>query len=395
MPYLQHSGVLDQETSIPVQMLNEHIRNLCADNSLLMAQEYASIDPGQQFTWEHSMLEVNKNKNRYANVVAYDHSRVVLQRLDGIPGSDYINANFVDGYKKPNAYIATQGPMLETISDFWRMVWEQGVSILVMMTRLEERSRIKCDYYWPTRGPETYADGSLTVTPVDTVELAYYTIRTFTISLRNPDPLMGTTSQQHATSRELKQFQFTGWPDHGVPDYPIPLLLFQRRVRAAIDMQNSQAPSLLSENVNDSQASGCSQLTGGSGPPVVVHCSAGVGRTGAFIVLDIQLERIRCERTVDVYGCVRALRSQRNFMVQTEDQYVFVHSALMEAVDAGNTECPIRSFYAHVKSLSQIDIVSGLTGIALEYKVRFTTDIVFQFPLLTPACFVHFDPVKQ
>lgn len=102
-----------------------------------------SIEPGQQFTWENSNLEINKPKNRYANVIAYDHSRVVLQSLDGIPGSDYINANYCDGYRKNNAYIATQGPLPETFGDFWRMVWEQRSATIVMMTKLEERTRIK------------------------------------------------------------------------------------------------------------------------------------------------------------------------------------------------------------------------------------------------------------
>ena len=101
-------------------------------------------------------MDCNKHKNRYANVIAYDHSRVVLQPVDGVPGSDYCNSNYCDGYRKPNAYIATQGPLPETFADFWRMVWEQRSSTIVMLTRLEERSRIKCDQYWPTRGTEAY-----------------------------------------------------------------------------------------------------------------------------------------------------------------------------------------------------------------------------------------------
>ncbi|KAK2816005.1 hypothetical protein Q5P01_026472, partial [Channa striata] len=121
--------------------LADHIERLKANDGLRFSQEYESVDPGQQFTWEHSNLEVNKPKNRYANVIAYDHSRVILTAVDGVPGSDYINANYIDGYRKQNAYIATQGPLPETISDFWRMVWEQRTSTVVMMTRLEEKSR--------------------------------------------------------------------------------------------------------------------------------------------------------------------------------------------------------------------------------------------------------------
>lgn len=93
---------------IPIHMLAEHIDSLKAADNLKFSQEYESIEPGQQFTWDHSNLEYNKPKNRYANVIAYDHSRVVLQQMEGIAGSDYINANYMDGYRKQNAYIATQ-----------------------------------------------------------------------------------------------------------------------------------------------------------------------------------------------------------------------------------------------------------------------------------------------
>ncbi|NXV01449.1 PTPRD phosphatase, partial [Cettia cetti] len=128
---------------IPILELADHIERLKANDNLKFSQEYESIDPGQQFTWEHSNLEVNKPKNRYANVIAYDHSRVLLSAIEGIPGSDYINANYIDGYRKQNAYIATQGALPETFGDFWRMMWEQQGATIVMMTKLEERSRVR------------------------------------------------------------------------------------------------------------------------------------------------------------------------------------------------------------------------------------------------------------
>ena len=127
---------------IHIHMLQEHIDTLKNNDNLKFSQEYESIEPGQQFTWDNSNLEVNKPKNRYANVIAYDHSRVILQPIDGVPGSDYINANYMDGYRKQNAYIATQGPLPETFGDFWRMIYEQRTSTIVMMTKLEERSRV-------------------------------------------------------------------------------------------------------------------------------------------------------------------------------------------------------------------------------------------------------------
>ncbi|XP_063326135.1 receptor-type tyrosine-protein phosphatase S-like isoform X13 [Pelmatolapia mariae] len=313
---------------IPVMELADHLERLKANDNLKFSQEYESIDPGQQFTWEHSNLEVNKPKNRYANVIAYDHSRVLLSAIDGIPGSDYINSNYIDGYRKQNAYIATQGSLPETFGDFWRMIWEQRSATIVMMTKLEERSRVKCDQYWPTRGTETY--GLIQVTLLDTVELATYCVRTFAL-FKN-----GSSEK-----REVRQFQFTAWPDHGVPEHPTPFLAFLRRVKA------------------------CNPPDAG---PMVVHCSAGVGRTGCFIVIDAMLERIKHEKTVDIYGHVTLMRAQRNYMVQTEDQYVFIHDALQEAVNCGTTEVPARNLYAYIQKLTQIEGGENVTGMELEFK---------------------------
>ncbi|XP_066985469.1 tyrosine-protein phosphatase Lar isoform X3 [Macrobrachium rosenbergii] len=315
---------------IPISQLGDHIEVLKANDNQKFSQEYESIEPGQQFTWDNSNLEINKPKNRYANVIAYDHSRVVLQTLEGVPGSDYINANFCDGYRKQNAYIATQGPLPETFGDFWRMCWEQRSATLVMMTKLEERTRIKCDQYWPGRmsGTETY--GIMHVTLTDVQELATYTVRTFQLQRS------GSLDR-----REVRQFQFTAWPDHGVPDHPTPFLMFLRRVR----------------HVNPPDAG-----------PIIVHCSAGVGRTGAFIVIDAMLERIKHERTVDIYGHVTCLRAQRNYMVQTEDQYIFIHDALLEAVMAGASEVPARSLHGHIQKLLAIEPGDNVTGMELEFK---------------------------
>ncbi|XP_034065219.1 receptor-type tyrosine-protein phosphatase F isoform X7 [Gymnodraco acuticeps] len=317
---------------IPVTDLADHIERLKANDGLRFSQEYESVDPGQQFTWENSNMEVNKPKNRYANVIAYDHSRVVLTSVDGkgsaVPGSDYINANYIDGYRKQNAYIATQGPLPETLSDFWRMVWEQRSNTIVMMTRLEEKSRVKCDQYWPSRGTETY--GMIQVTMLDTVELATYSVRTFALYKNGS-----------SEKRELRQFQFMAWPDHGVPEYPTPILAFLRRVKA------------------------CNPPDAG---PMVVHCSAGVGRTGCFIVIDAMLERMKLEKSVDIYGHVTCMRAQRNYMVQTEDQYIFIHEALLEAATCGNTEVPARNLYAHIQKLTQPPPGETVTAMELEFK---------------------------
>ncbi|XP_051941095.1 receptor-type tyrosine-protein phosphatase S-like isoform X15 [Hippocampus zosterae] len=321
---------------VPISELADNIERLKANDNLKFSQEYESVDPGQQFTWENSNLEVNKPKNRYANVIAYDHSRVILSGIEGVPGSDYINANYIDGYRRQNAYIATQGSLPETFGDFWRMVWEQHTANIIMMTKLEEKSRmpsyffskVKCDQYWPTRGTETY--GLIQVTLLDTVELATYSVRTFALY-----------KSGSSEKREVRHFQFTAWPDHGVPEHPTPFLAFLRRVKA------------------------CNPADAG---PMIVHCSAGVGRTGCFIVIDAMVERIKHEKTVDIYGHVTLMRSQRNYMVQTEDQYIFIYDALLEAVTCGNTEVPARNLYSYIQRLTQIEPGDNVTGMELEFK---------------------------
>jgi len=310
---------------VPIKELADHIEFLKHDNNL--KEEYESIEPGQQFTWEHSYMEYNRPKNRYGNVVAYDHSRVVLSQIEGRPGSDYINANYCDGYQKPNHYIATQGPLPHTVADFWRMVWEQKTRTLVMMTQLEERGRIKCVQYWPSRDSINYH--GITISACNVEELAYYNIRTFKLQYNNE-------------VRELRQFQFTAWPDHGVPDHPAPFLIFLRRIKVS----------------NPPDAG-----------PMVVLCSAGVGRTGCFIVLDSMIERIKCENTVDIYGHVTALRAQRNYIVQTEEQYMFIHEAVLEAIIAANTEVPVSKLSEHLNSLMQVIPSEGATGFELEFKM--------------------------
>ncbi|XP_055342450.1 tyrosine-protein phosphatase Lar-like isoform X3 [Paramacrobiotus metropolitanus] len=315
--------------AIPIEDLANYINNLKANDNLKFSQEYESVETNQQFTWENSNLEYNKPKNRYANVVAYDHSRVILKTLDGIPGSDYINANFCDGYRHKNMYIATQGPLPETFGDFWRMVWEQNCFTIIMMTKLEERARIKCDQYWPSRGHEQY--GVMLVTLVDVQEMAFYCVRTFHLQP------MG-----HMDRREVRQYQFTGWPDHGVPESPTQFLMFLRRVKTG----------------NPPEAG-----------PLVVHCSAGVGRTGAFIVIEAQLDRLQSERSVDVYGHVTCLREQRNYMVQTEDQYIFIYDAVLEAVEAGFTEVRAGNLHQRLQKLMQpVGGPESITAMELEFR---------------------------
>ncbi|XP_014259978.1 tyrosine-protein phosphatase 99A [Cimex lectularius] len=303
----------EQNPPIPVDMFAKHVASLHADGDIGFSKEYDSIQfvyLQDQFSSEVSTHPENKMKNRYLNILAYDHSRV---RLMGGPGQnrcvDYINANYIDGFEKTNAYIGTQGPLPNTFDCFWRMVWEQGVTVIVMITNLVERGRRKCDLYWPKEGTETY--GHIQVRLVKEDVLAMYTVRTMKIV-----HLKAKRKKYTMGERQVQQFHYTNWHDHGTPDHPLPILSFVNKSSSA-------------NNPNSG--------------PIVVHCSAGVGRTGTYIVLDAMLKQIRAREEVNIYGYLKYIRNQRNYLVQTEEQYIFIHDAILEAItfaeNALSTEC--------------------------------------------------------
>ncbi|XP_052762310.1 receptor-type tyrosine-protein phosphatase epsilon-like [Mya arenaria] len=275
------------KTKVNVEALHAYVNEKTKRS---FEEEFKKLPYGLTKSYEDSQKATNMSRNRYKGIYPYDDSRVKVW----CNGTDYINASFIDGYKRRNEYIATLGPMSKQLGDFglfWEMVWQQKVEKVVMVTNLIEEEKEKCDKYWPDVGPSTRY-GNVKVTCLSDYEYAEFTRRTFQIS-------------QSSEERKLYQFHFTSWPDRGVPEDVLSLIEFWKMV------------------LNSSK-----KLNG----PTLVHCSAGVGRTGTYIALDILTKEGEAEGSIDVPGCVLNMRRNRPNMIQTLEQYQFLHRALVHSL---------------------------------------------------------------
>ncbi|XP_077981239.1 receptor-type tyrosine-protein phosphatase epsilon-like isoform X1 [Glandiceps talaboti] len=317
--------------SIKIQDLVSYIKRKKASDTDGFKAEYELLPSDDIAPYTFALTDVNKPKNRFRNIMAYDHSRVILDDESEELTSDYINASYINGYKKKKAYIATQGPKTSTVADLWRMVWQEKSACILMATNLREHNKEKCVKYWPdqTEGEQLYGDISVK----NVREEVFVDSMIRTLHVKKVD---------QTKVREIKQFHFTVWPDMGVPQYPSAVLSFLRRIRA----------------YNPSNAG-----------PLVVHCSAGVGRTGTFITIDSMLEMAEAEGKIDIFNFVYQARQDRMNFVQTLDQYEFTYTAVLEATVFGNMEIPTADLRMKLTVLKIKDKGTKLSALDKEFRV--------------------------
>uniref|UniRef100_A0A4W5QPN7 protein-tyrosine-phosphatase n=1 Tax=Hucho hucho TaxID=62062 RepID=A0A4W5QPN7_9TELE len=327
-PY--HTGQL--HPAVRVADLLQHINQMKTAEGYGFKQEYEVGSMGTE-AWLWLMCVWLYVVWMYCNVIGNivsipdDRHRVKLHPLLGDPNSDYINANYIDMVDVLFLPLCPIGPKEETVYDFWRMVWQENCFSIVMITKLVEIGRVKCCKYWPDDS-EMYGDIKITLLKTET--LSEYTVHTFALER------MG-----YSAKHEVRQFHFTSWPEHGVPYHATGLLAFIRRVKAS---------------------------TPPDAGPVVVHCSVGAGRTGCYIVLDVMLDMAESEGVVDIYNCVKTLCSRRINMIQTEEQYIFIHDAILEACLCGETAILVNEFALIYKDMLRVDSQSNSSQLRDEFQ---------------------------
>ncbi|XP_041374625.1 receptor-type tyrosine-protein phosphatase epsilon-like isoform X2 [Gigantopelta aegis] len=259
--------------------------------------EYLKLPSGFKHPYTDSQIPDNRCKNRFAGYYPYNNNRVKLSLLPNNSHSDYINASYVDAYGKPNYFIASQAPNKGTLPDFWRMIWEQDCGQIVMLTNLVEAGKHKCEPYWKDLGLMNV--GYFDVVVKDITERADYTVRKIEI-----------TQRKSKKCKTFDHYHFTSWPDHGVPKV-LDLLEF----------------FWLTREIPPSRPG-----------PVLVHCSAGIGRTGTYIALHILTDEMNKTGRMNILEMMSKIRDQRKNMVQTKSQYECIFTTMLEVAKYGQTD---------------------------------------------------------
>eukprot|EP00040_Diaphanoeca_grandis_P010516 m.53851 g.53851 ORF g.53851 m.53851 type:complete len:558 (+) comp21829_c0_seq1:100-1773(+) len=299
----------------------EEFEDLQKDESLLL------------FPRKEGQRPENKSKNRYKNILPFDHTRVkLLNYKDGVIGADYINANYIDG-TTPNtkrAYIACQGPLKATVTHFWQMMWEQNTSVIVMTTAIVERNKNKCHPYWCMEKGKAARFGDYVIDYGSEKEFHHYTLRQIYVTYLD-EP-----------KRLITQFHFKAWPDHGVPEEPSAVLGFLMDVNKHFADMTAADPKI---------------------GPLAVHCSAGIGRTGTFIVIDIILKFIDekgIDAEIDIQSTIQKCRAQRSGMIQTEEQYRFCYQAIASYIDSTESRGKAISQFSKSEGKAQEELYGNL-----------------------------------
>uniref|UniRef100_A0A8C9TAU7 Protein tyrosine phosphatase receptor type Q n=1 Tax=Scleropages formosus TaxID=113540 RepID=A0A8C9TAU7_SCLFO len=306
----------------------QHVEDLCANDNAKFQEEFSELPKVlQDLATSDADLPWNRSKNRFTNIKPYNNNRVKLLSEPGVPGSDYINASFVSGYLCPNEFIATQGPLPGTVGDFWRMIWETRSRTIVMLTQCFEKGRIRCHQYWPEDNKPVTVFGDIIITKLAEDVFPDWTVRVLKV-------------ERHGNYMVVNHFNFTSWPEHGVPESSATLIQFVKAIRANRGRDSSN---------------------------IVVHCSAGVGRTGVFIALDHLVQHVRDHDFVDVYGLVAELRSERMCMVQNLAQYMFLHQSTLDLLSSkGNSQSIWFVNYSALEKMDSLDAMEG--DVELEWE---------------------------
>uniref|UniRef100_A0A667YVN6 Protein tyrosine phosphatase receptor type Q n=1 Tax=Myripristis murdjan TaxID=586833 RepID=A0A667YVN6_9TELE len=305
----------------------QHVEDLCANENAQFHEEFADLPKLlHDLSTSDADLPWNQSKNRFTNIKPYNNNRVKLLSEPGMPGSDYINASFISGYLCPNEFIATQGPLPGTVADFWRMIWETGTRTIAMLTQCYEKGRIRCHQYWPEDNKPVTVFGDIIITKLTEDCYPDWTVRALKV-------------ERHGDYMVVHHFNYTSWPEHGVPQSSSTLIQFVKAIRA---------------NRNENTT-------------IVVHCSAGVGRTGVFIALDHLIQHVSDHDFVDIYGLVAELRSERMCMVQNLAQYMFLHQSTLELLSCkGNSQS---IWFVNYSALDKMDSLDAMEGdVELEWE---------------------------
>ncbi|TMS35191.1 hypothetical protein L596_002642 [Steinernema carpocapsae] len=291
---------VDRSRPVLVRDFHDHVRLMCADSDFRFSEEYEDLrHVGNNQPCLAADMPVNRAKNRFTNILPYDHSRVKLIPTDDEDGSDYINANYMPGFNSRREFIAAQGPLPSTRDHFWRIVWQQQVPAIVALTKCVEKGRDKCHQYWPDNDQRSVLYDDIEVTLCYEEIMPDYTVRE--LSLTNMADLS-------APPRKILHMHYMAWPDFGVPEHTSSLVGFVRKFRSLLPPSQNCRPS-------------------------IVHCSAGVGRSGTFIALDRLMHTIPMNVPLDVFGVVYEMRLERCHMVQNEQQYIFIHQCLLNILE--------------------------------------------------------------